>query len=676
MVHNTTTLSRKKHIRRHKIRVVGDTSTKMNTSAPALTYQPLKREHDIRLLHLEPGQFNDNVKCTLHHVNMGERPPYIALSYVWGDAAVRAPILRNGTNVCVTASLANALRRLREPDRPVTVWADALCINQGDIAERSSQVGIMAEIYKNAHQVVVYLGEDTKDTAMAFSLLREIYSLIESEPDPNQLLQAFNHGYTGGESSIIPPRSDAHWAALVKLFRRGYFARIWVIQEVALSRADPHVICGSHRVSWNEMMRVVIICSTPPNAVLNNGVIKSHSDCAMNMDRLRNDLCTGPGAQYATSLTLIQLLRCTSRSRATDPRDKLFALYGLANDIKGQNGLLLKADYAMKLRDVLISVMEFFISKEQGFQALGFAGLRDDRTEALPSWVPDWSIPVTNPLDSRLGAPGYNASGGRRGQLRPVANGTALELSLGATTIGAVKSVFALHKDHITIIPEFRQPGVLRRLWTDIVAPLGTNYCHGGNVSEAFWRTLIANKDRAALPAGPEFRGHFLKFWVENGLADLRAQALGRTSNSPHISDVDRDKDYGGAGQRVADSHLSNPDLMPAIRDDPFVVEFLDEPITKAKAHEYVQNIGMTITNRSFIVTEEGAVGLAPAMTVVGDVVTIIAGADTPFVLRPVPGEMGRFELFGEAYIHGVMGGEAVASDDEGESRRKKIAIV
>jgi len=133
----------------------------MDASASPLVYQPLARSDAIRLLRLEPGQFSDKVQGTLCHANLDKNPVYVALSYVWGDPAVTAPIFCNGTEVGVTVSLANALARLRKPNASVVVWADALCINQADAAERSRQVGIMARIYKTATQVVVFLGEDT-----------------------------------------------------------------------------------------------------------------------------------------------------------------------------------------------------------------------------------------------------------------------------------------------------------------------------------------------------------------------------------------------------------------------------------------------------------------------------------------------------------------------------------
>jgi len=188
--------------------------------------------------------------------------------------------------------------------------------------------------------------------------------------------------------------------------------------------------------------------------------------------------------------------------------------------------------------------------------------------------------------------------------------------------------------------------------------------------------TAMVNRDGTQLPAAPQFERHFVAFWVENRQADVSAEALGRTSKSTHVSDADRNKHYREAGQRVAASQPSNPDRIHAIRDDPFLAKFIHEPMAGANAHEYRQSIGMTVTNRSFIVTEEGAVGLAPGMTRVGDVVMVIAGANTPFVLRPLPEEMQRFALVGEAYVHGVMDGEAVVLDDKGEPRWTKIVLV
>lgn len=43
-------------------------------------------------------------------------------------------------------------------DRSLQIWADAVCINQQDLDERSSQVGVMGDIYKAAKDCQIWLG--------------------------------------------------------------------------------------------------------------------------------------------------------------------------------------------------------------------------------------------------------------------------------------------------------------------------------------------------------------------------------------------------------------------------------------------------------------------------------------------------------------------------------------
>ncbi len=709
--------------------------TNMGASASPRVYQPLARSDTIRLLRLEPGQFSDKIQGTLCHANLDENPVYIALSYVWGDAAVTAPIFCNGTEVSVTVSLANALARLRKSNASVVVWADALCIHQHDPTERSCQVGIMAKIYKTATQVVVFLGEDTEDTAMAFSVLGRVSSLLEHEQDPRRRREAFDLGYMRGENPGIPSAEDPGWTALRNLYRRDYFSRIWVVQEVALSARDPHVICGSHQTPWSRVMRVAAFC-VESSPVLNSSAVKTHAPTAMYMGEVRDALVA---AKNHWSLGLLYLLIRTRRSRATDRRDKLFALYGLANDISGSGGPLLKADYAMNVQDVLLHVMEFLVRRGETWPALSYAGLHAGRAENLPSWVPDWSSDShgSNPLQSWRCTEGYNAAAGFSWQPALATNEKTMQV-LGIP-IGKVQSVFALSKHYITIIPELRQPGRLRSLWTDIVAPLGSRYPGGGTVADAFWRTLIANKDPSAQPAPAEFIRHFLAFWRLNRLADLAAEALGRTATSSVFIDID----YIAASKRVRGAMFSNSDQRAAYKryhsrvlreqgspcigksgaahdavctncakvndpmlferkgfsplreddpslammDDPFVAEWFsglrtdqeeEHPMITADYDQYMKSFGWTVAGRSFIVTENGLMGLVPGTTQVGDVVAVIAGARTPFVLRSLTGDgegRERFALVGEAYVHGVMGGEAVKLDGEGQAAWREMEL-
>lgn len=93
-------------------------------------------------------------------MSLDDNPVYETISYVWGDGKVRKPIVVNGSRIEVTVNLFSALRRFRRPDTPRVLWADAVCIDQGDKNERSSQVRLMGRVYEECWQVLIWLGEE------------------------------------------------------------------------------------------------------------------------------------------------------------------------------------------------------------------------------------------------------------------------------------------------------------------------------------------------------------------------------------------------------------------------------------------------------------------------------------------------------------------------------------
>jgi hypothetical protein len=119
----------------------------------------------MRLITLHPGRFEDKLKCTIIPTNLSTQSSYEALSYVWGDEKYNGRIDCGDGYIEVTTNLAVALRQLRHQYRSRTLYADALCINQADMDERSSQVQLMAEIYRNAQRVVIWLGQDGSGSA-------------------------------------------------------------------------------------------------------------------------------------------------------------------------------------------------------------------------------------------------------------------------------------------------------------------------------------------------------------------------------------------------------------------------------------------------------------------------------------------------------------------------------
>lgn len=93
-------------------------------------------------------------------------------------------------------------------------------INQEDVAERSRQVQKMADIYKNASKVIIWIGEETRSTHLAFNYARQLAqarrTLNVLAFDDNMLSQ---HG--------LPKTRDKAWEALGQLVQRPWFSRAW-----------------------------------------------------------------------------------------------------------------------------------------------------------------------------------------------------------------------------------------------------------------------------------------------------------------------------------------------------------------------------------------------------------------------------------------------------------------
>ena len=103
---------------------------------------------------------------------------------------------------------------------------DALCLNQHDIPERSHLVANMSGIYRNATCVLIWLGN--------------------SDGDSDYTLELFNSTYVGSvESDLLDTRGAR---ALLALFQRSYWRRLWIIQEVICAR-NLEIYCGTLCVS-------------------------------------------------------------------------------------------------------------------------------------------------------------------------------------------------------------------------------------------------------------------------------------------------------------------------------------------------------------------------------------------------------------------------------------------
>ncbi|KAH8723853.1 heterokaryon incompatibility protein-domain-containing protein, partial [Phaeosphaeriaceae sp. PMI808] len=182
-------------------------------------------KYNIRLLRLIPNKNKAAIiKCEL--LNYSLEPGkgthlYEALSYVWGDQNEIVPIFIDNHILPITTNLYTALLRLRDRDIARTVWVDAVCIDQENEREKEQQIQRMAIIYGQANRVVVWLGEAAGKSDQVLEEIRVAGSKNATDSSINETIQP----------------------AVLALFQRPWFRRIWVLQEVAAAR-HVLVMCG------------------------------------------------------------------------------------------------------------------------------------------------------------------------------------------------------------------------------------------------------------------------------------------------------------------------------------------------------------------------------------------------------------------------------------------------
>jgi hypothetical protein len=129
-------------------------------------------------------------------------------------------------------------------------------------------------------------------------------------------------------------------------------------------------------------------------------------------------------------LSLLRLLWNERAAQATDNRDKVFALLGLASDINPQSLDIISPDYTIKTTEVYIKTAQWIASKTENLDFLGMAGILPRPNQyLLPSWVPDWSFPLmTCPLNQLGIGPAYLTYINRRKGLSFANGGSSLIL--------------------------------------------------------------------------------------------------------------------------------------------------------------------------------------------------------------------------------------------------------
>ena len=261
-----------------------------------------------------------------------EPQQYEALSYTWGgipDPSHFIKILQEGQayRILITANLESALRHLRPSRDVLHLWADALCINQENHVEKGSQIPKIADIYNQATNVRVWLGEEKDHSDIALRFIRRVLTLGKLD----ELVQ-----------DQLTPKE---WAAFLDLMKRPWFSRRWIVQEIALAR-EAYLHCGHESVTWRQFAEAVSLFTSKHHDVRKlfqgSKLFDYHPDFLGEIEELgANRLVYASSNLFRKSddgtimehlLSLEALMSSLSVFEASNPHDVVYAILWLAND--------------------------------------------------------------------------------------------------------------------------------------------------------------------------------------------------------------------------------------------------------------------------------------------------------------------------------------------------------
>ncbi|KAH6853216.1 heterokaryon incompatibility protein-domain-containing protein [Chaetomium sp. MPI-CAGE-AT-0009] len=706
----------------------------------------------IRLLKLLPGQEGTIIRGELFVASLESNPEFEALSYVWGSPGATRPISVNNHSLSISESLHAALQAIRRrfcASSPITVWIDAICINQRDDGEKNAQVPLMSEVYTNASRVIIWLGDADAFDGLAMGLIRDVARAGRCIRRETGGLEAVE---TDWLIQRLPPGSSLGelLKSLAALVLRPWFRRTWILQELSLPRTDPLVLCGDFGLGWESfclgledlasffnlhLLRTfqVQMLQVLPEHDPRVPRVEDHAQqyaAVMKFTDIRyiiNLRRRVQAEQHQMDIPFETMLWESTRTMATNPRDKVYGLLALAPEAARKQ---IVVDYTSDLASVYTHAVRYTLSTSR-FGILAFAGITNRTCDpSWPSWLPRFDRPLGDP-SGPVNLTDYNFD--RRSIYSASHHLPNFHLFLDKGRL----VLYGLPVDRVSRIgavsgkgPEWEWVGLpscfsffsdaakrCRKCHRCQAAPAGAKW-NGQDVEAGESKPYASSRCREPVysPCIPSqlltraraaMEGYVHVYRQQDTTADVGSSSWikedsecsvtnpsekasdhgrfpwGYTTGKP-FKDViwrvfvgDYLPEYGGddTTNEIPAPPSAGGVVFELLWDKGSNVELLntDSPWSLAKEAEpsggdggtdqiperlrVSCSIARTCDGRRPFITTGGWIGFGPPGMEVGDVVVVFAGADVPFIIRPV-GEGDEFVLVGEAYVHGLMFGE------------------
>lgn len=408
----------------------------ISPTSSVYSYESLTDGDAIRLMHLEPAlDPNSPLRFSFTRGSVSDLvAKYEAISYTWGEALTECPLFVDDTHVPITKNLDQALRSLRLPLTRRALWADAVCINQMDKHEKAQQIPLMAKIFRGASKVLAWLNgcaEAERGLGLLDSLSRELTH------NQDKRLTNWSPQYD----------QDVKLDLMHKFLGLAWFGRVWIVQEIVMN-VDAILICGTSEISW---LRLAIAVDYLSGRFGNQSMQRKLEalQVIVALWKYHNRIDKHQGLSAVKHLStgsvydegMLGIVDMLSSYGCTDDRDRIFALYNLAPDIKDRQPLAvqekcqsIKSSYDSKYdreyaeecswqRNVptqklcefpslnICMSISYSLTTQQLYQEFAVACIEKARIASVlnavlarqytpcppgwPSWVPDWRKPPT-----------------------------------------------------------------------------------------------------------------------------------------------------------------------------------------------------------------------------------------------------------------------------------------
>lgn len=630
-------------------------------------YYPLNHDRkEIRILHqLSDSSSTDILDCRLEIVSLRHdpKPQYEAISYCWGEYNGHETIRLNGIHFDVPKSAARVLRRFSEPDScTLPLWIDAICINQTDVNERSSQVLMMSEIYSLCMKCLIWLGNGDASTNSTLRALEDIANnYSEYFYDDANTIGSIKHGHEVRAEDLQVPMSELSRKYSIQdlflFYAKPWFTRLWVLQELVLP-PEATLYCGE----WSTNRLSIVKAG---GALVE--IMLSHFP---QLQSGRLDWISGyMGAVLGmTALTFIALKHFDA---SKEPDASNFSLL-----------------------DTVAANLECSDPRDKFYGRLGLVLWREDRTQFMKWFRVDYSLPAS--IVAQDATRVHIIQSGTLGSWDKLSRGHSSEMisvSMDASMPSWVSPLRMANKGggfKMDCFAGYRPMDValIRDTASDAII-LVKGYATS-NTMQVFRASRAASIESGAneeVNMGHMIANTIQKLLQGNRLCLIKSMLEILTEGSKSTLET---RPFGTAS-------LSTGDCLILLESyGRLCIEQEHAEIIRQRSREgfYMESLGLRLYHheimlklcweRRFFVTSCGKLGLGPSQMEESDLIAVLFGSQYPCVLRSCPrpatpkydifddAEPNCYRFVGLAYIPGIMDGEAV---DEKEAAGKEPEI-